>query len=245
MSNSAISCIFACKKQNAMNDRDNVFGAYMKEIGGEHPLSAEEEKELTAKIHGGDRRALEKLTRAHLKYVVYVANRYRGRGVDVADLVCEGNVALLKAVRKYDVSQGCRFVSYATPFIRRAIEDAIERQVGLYRVPRDMDTAAERRRARALSADAPLGGRENVTLLSVVADPSSPVPGTEDDIRNDVAEQLAGCLPRLEERERKVMSLLYGIGCDKHTMAEAGAVLGLRRERVRQIRDKAARKLRR
>lgn len=229
-----------------MDNRNDAFEAYMKEIGGEQILSADEEKMLSEKIQNGDNRALDKLTRAHLKFVVFIANRYRGRGVDVADLVCEGNVALLKAARKFDASHGNRFASYASPFIRRAIEEAIEQQAGLYRVPRDMDTAAERKRAMPLSADAPLGGRENVNLLSVIPDTSSPIPGTDgDDTNADLMEKLAVCMPRLDEREKQVVSLLYGIDGDKLTMAEAGAALGIKRERVRQIRDKAMRKIRR
>lgn len=229
-----------------MDNRNDAFEAYIKEIGGEQILSAEAEKELAEKIQNGDSRALDKLTRAHLKFVVFIANRYRGRGVDVADLVCEGNVALLKAARKFDASHGNRFASYASPFIRRALEEAIEQQAGLYRVPRDMDTAAERKRAMPLSADAPLGGRENVNLLSVIPDTSSPIPGTDgDDTNADLMEKLAVCMPRLDEREKQVVSLLYGIDGDKLTMAEAGAALGIKRERVRQIRDKAMRKIRR
>lgn len=229
-----------------MDNRNDAFEAYIKEIGNEQILSAETEKELAEKIQNGDNRALDKLSRAHLKFVVYIANQYRGRGVDVADLVCEGNVALLKAARKFDASHGNRFASYASPFIRRAIEEAIEQQAGLYRVPRDMNTAAERKRATPLSADAPLGGRENVNLLSVVPDPSSPIPGADDsDTNADLIEKLVTCMPRLDDREKSVVSLLYGIGCDKHTMAEAGTALGIKRERVRQIRDKAMRKIKR
>ena len=227
-----------------MNDRNDAFGAYIKEIGCEKLISAEEEKVLAEKIKDGDKRAMEQLLRTHLKLVVSIANHYRGRGVDVADLVCEGNVALIKAVRKYDASQGSRFSSYAHPFIRHAIEEAIEKQAGLYRVPSDMNTSAERRCAKPLSADAPLGGRENVTLLSVIADPSSPVPGSDDTEKGDIMEMLEERMPRLNEREKRVMSLIYGVGCNRHTMAEAAALLGLKRERVRQIRNTAFRKMR-
>ena len=228
-----------------MDNRNDAFEAYIKEIGNEQILSAETERELAGKIQNGDNRALDKLSRSHLKFVVFIANQYRGRGVDVADLVCEGNVALLKAARKYDASHGNRFASYASPFIRRAIEEAIEQQAGLYRVPRDMNTAAERKCAIPLSADAPLGGRENVNLLSVIPDTASPIPGEDNTGTNtDLMEKLAACMPRLDYREKQVMSLLYGIECNKLTMAEAGTALGIKRERVRQIRDKAMRKIR-
>ena len=225
-----------------MNNNNNAFSKYINEIGDANILSVEEEAILAQKIKQGDQRALDKLTRACLKFVVSLANQYKGRGADIGDLIGEGNMALIKAATKFEPNRGCRFVSYATPFIRRAMEDAIGQMTSLYRIPSDMDSPAERKRSTPLSMDAPLGGRENVNLLSVVEDTSSPIPG-EDQETADLHEQLQLCLPKLNDRERMVVSMIYGINTDKRTMAEIGEVMGLKRERVRQIRDKAMRKV--
>lgn len=139
-------------------ERKNAFEKYIDEIGHASALSVEEEESLARRIADGDARALDRLSRANLKFVVAMANSFRGKGVDISDLVSEGNMALLKAARKYEPGHGSRFVSYASPFIRKAMEAAIVSQSGLYKVPQDNDTPQERKRARALSVDAPLGG---------------------------------------------------------------------------------------
>ena len=224
-------------------ERKNAFEKYIDEIGHASALSVEEEESLARRIADGDARALDRLSRANLKFVVAMANSFRGKGVDISDLVSEGNMALLKAARKYKPGHGSRFVSYASPFIRKAMEAAIVSQSGLYKVPQDNDTPQERKRARALSVDAPLGGRENVTLLTVVADPDSPVPGA-DDGNDDAQAMIVEKLHELPEREQKVIRLLFGIDGDRYTMAEAAQMMGLKRERVRQIRDRALRRIR-
>ena len=215
-----------------MDNKNNAFGKYINEIGNISMLTAEEEAQLAAQIKQGNQRALDKLTRACLKFVVSLANQYK-----------EGNMALIKAAQKYEPGHGCRFASYAAPYIRRAMEQSIEQMSGLYRIPRDMDTPAERKRSTPLSMDAPLGGRDNVNLLSVVEDPSSPIPGEDQEIA-DLHEQLNVCLPLLDDREKQVVTMIYGLNTEKHTMAEIAEVMGIKRERVRQIRDKAMRKVR-
>lgn len=226
-----------------MDNKNNAFGKYINEIGNISMLTAEEEAQLAAQIKLGNQRALDKLTRACLKFVVSLANQYKGRGADIDDLVGEGNMALIKAAQKYEPGHGCRFASYAAPYIRRAMEQSIEQMSGLYRIPRDMDTPAERKRSTPLSMDAPLGGRDNVNLLSVVEDPSSPIPGEDQEIA-DLHEQLNVCLPLLDDREKQVVTMIYGLNTEKRTMAEIAELMGIKRERVRQIRDKAMRKVR-
>ena len=213
-----------------MDNKNNAFGKYINEIGNISMLTAEEEALLAAQIN---QRALDKLTRACLKFVVSLANQYKGRGADIDDLVGEGNMALIKAAQKYEPGHGCRFASYAAPYIRRAMEQSIEQMSGLYRIPR----------STPLSMDAPLGGRDNVNLLSVVEDPSSPIPGEDQEIA-DLHEQLTVCLPLLDDREKQVVTMIYGLNTEKHTMAEIAELMGIKRERVRQIRDKAMRKVR-
>lgn len=222
------------------NDR-NSLDRYIEEICREQVLTADEERDLSVRIARGDSKAAEKLVTANLRFVISIANKYRGRGVAVEDLVSEGNIALMDAARKFDASRS-RFVSYAVPVVRRAMENAIETQGQLYRVPRGEATAAEKRRSRALSVDAPLGGRENISLLSLLVNPNAPEADAqfEADARGSV---LGTALGALDERERKVVAALFGVGCERLTMAEVAAEMGLKRERVRQIRDKAVRKL--
>ena len=108
-----------------MDNKNNAFGKYINEIGNISMLTAEEEALLAAQIKQGNQRALDKLTRACLKFVVSLANQYKGRGADIDDLVGEGNMALIKAAQKYEPGHGCRFASYAAPYIRRAMEQSI------------------------------------------------------------------------------------------------------------------------
>lgn len=222
------------------NDR-NSLDRYIEEICREQVLTADEERELAGRIAWGDGKAAEKLVTANLRFVISMANKYRGRGVEVEDLVSEGNIALMNAAAKFDASRS-RFVSYAVPMVRRAMEQAVESQGALYRVPRGEATAAEKRRSRALSVDAPLGGRENINLLSLLVNPNAPEADAmfEDSPHGSL---LADALGVLDERERRVVAAVFGIGCERLTMAEAAAEMGLKRERVRQIRDKAVRKL--
>ncbi len=222
------------------NDR-NSLDRYIEEICREQVLTADEERELAGRIARGDGKAAEKLVTANLRFVISMANKYRGRGGEVEDLVSEGNIALMNAAAKFDASRS-RFVSYAVPMVRRAMEQAVESQGALYRVPRGEATAAEKRRSRALSVDAPLGGRENINLLSLLVNPNAPEADAmfEDSPHGSL---LADALGVLDERERRVVAAVFGIGCARLTMAEAAAEMGLKRERVRQIRDKAVRKL--
>lgn len=222
------------------NDR-NSLDRYIEEICREQVLTADDERELAGRIARGDGKAAEKLVTANLRFVISMANKYRGRGVEVEDLVSEGNIALMNAAAKFDASRS-RFVSYAVPMLRRAMEQAVESQGALYRVPRGEATAAEKRRSRALSVDAPLGGRENINLLSLLVNPNAPEADAmfEDSPHGSL---LADALGVLDERERRVVAAVFGIGCERLTLAEAAAEMGLKRERVRQIRDKAVRKL--
>lgn len=226
-----------------MMDRDmNSLDKYLEEIKREQLLTEEEEQSLAKRVQAGDRRALEKLTTANLRLVVSVARMYQNSGVAMEDLVSEGNIGLMRAAERYEASRGSRFASYAVPIVRKCIERAVEEQGALYRIPKGETTPADKKRSKALSADAPLGGRENVNLLSLIANPDSPDAdgGVNATVLND---EMARLLAMLDERERMVITLFFGIGREKMTFAEIGSEMGLKRERVRQIRDKAVRKI--
>lgn len=187
-------------------------------------LTDEEERQLGERIAQGDQHALERLVTANLGFVVSVARQYQDNGLSLDDLVSEGNLALMLAAGKWKPEKGIRFVQYAVWDIRKAIERAIEQQgniihdapasVGFTNSRVDMAVAKSNRNAD-----------ESVSFLSADT-------------------ELTGSLGCLNERERKVIILYYGLGTDALTMMEIAEEMGLKRERVRQIRKKAERKLR-
>lgn len=208
---------------------------------GSAPLSAAEESALSQRVRAGDRKALDRLLQANMRFVVSMAQRYKGRGVDVADLIGEGNIALLRAAERFDGAHGCRFTSYAAPFVRKSMEGVID-AAGVYMAPRGDGVQDAMRRRTTLSADAPLGGKANVCLLNVLADGGAEVADTAAERASSVG-RLRALMACLDDRERRVVTLFYGLGVERRTFAEIGESMGLRRERVRQIRDKALRKL--
>lgn len=214
---------------------------YYDEIGREGVLDTDTERKLSEKIMKGDERAAARLATANLRFVVHLANKYRNQGVDYEELVSEGNMALVEAAHRYDATHGNRFVSYAAPFIENAMKQLIAREAGIFPTPQDA-TAVEKKRSKALSVDAPLGGMENINLLSVINNTDSPSPEAGIN-RVEDSDEVRYMLDNLNERERKVISLYFGIGEHPLTMAEIGQEMGLKRERVRQIRDKAVRKM--
>lgn len=225
-------------------DKDkNALNTYLNEIGHERKLTDQEEKDLAERIKMGDSRAIVKLTSANLTFVVSVANHYKGRGVDIEDLISEGNIGMLRAALKFDANMDKRFVTFAAPYIREAIEQAVEQQAGFYRVPRDVkNPVLEKKRSRMLSIDAPVGGSTELSLGRVIPDHDAPNPDRllEDDLLLGELNQL---LNRLDDRERMVIKRFYGVGDTHLTMAEIAQQTGLKRERVRQIRDKAIRRI--
>ncbi len=223
-------------------DKDkNSLSTYLNEIGKEKHLTAEEERELAERIHKGDSRAIDKLTQANLTFVVSMARQYKDRGLAMEDLVSEGNIGMLQAATRFDGREGKRFVTFAAPYIREAIEKAIDQQSLLYRVPKDvMDAARARQIGRPLSIDAPVGGSAELSLGRVIPDKNASHPD-ENLYDGLLKDELVKLLDQLDSREREVVQRFYGLGVASLTMAEIGKELGLKRERVRQIRDKAVR----
>ena len=183
---------------------------YLDEIGGKTLLSDDDEKTLAKRIADGDAKAVDKLTTANLKFVVTLAKQYAGKGVDVEDLISEGNIALLKAAAKYPRHTNKRFVVYAAPAIREALEKAVGEQ---------SDTAAQQ-----------IKREESLTDNAASADEA-------------MIDEIEQALDVLDERQQHIIRHAYGIGAHHKTLAEIGEEMGLKRERVRQIRDKAVRKI--
>ena len=253
---------------------------YLQEIGHEELLSPEEEVELAQRIHKGDRDALERLTKANLRFVVSVAKRYQNQGLSLADLINEGNVGLIKAAEKFDETRGFKFISYAVWWIRQSIMQAIAEQSRLVKLPLNqvnsvnkinkmlskfeqenerrpsIDEIAEnidldeekiaeaiRNASRHVSMDAPFSNGDENSLLDVMPNADAPLADNLVEMES-LRDEIAAALKTLNERERKVLEAFYGIGQPEMTLDEIGRSLGLTRERVRQIRQKAIRQLR-
>lgn len=221
---------------------DKGLNSYLDTIGRQQILTDEQERQLSERILQGDKRAVGRLVEANLRFVVKMATLYRGQGLSLDDLISEGNLGMMTAAAKFDATRGTRFVSYAAPYVRRQIERAIEQQNGIYKVPRDASSQAQLD-SRPLSVDAPLGGRTNMNLLSVLVNGNSP----QADVRvydQTVEQAIELALLSLKPRETDVVSRFFGLDREHETMAEIGEDLGLKRERVRQIRNHAIRQLR-
>ena len=253
---------------------------YLQEIGHEELLSPEEEVELAQRIHKGDRDALERLTKANLRFVVSVAKQYQNQGLSLADLINEGNVGLIKAAEKFDETRGFKFISFAVWWIRQSILKAIAEQSRLVKLPLNqvnsvnkinkmlskfeqenerrpsIDEIAEnidldeekiaeaiRNASRHVSMDAPFSNGDENSLLDVMPNADAPLADNLVEMES-LRDEIAAALKTLNERERKVLEAFYGIGQPEMTLDEIGRSLGLTRERVRQIRQKAIRQLR-
>ena len=234
---------------------DDPVRMYLKEIGQVKLLSAEEEVELAKRVSEGDQEAKNKLTEANLRLVVSIAKKYSGRGLHILDLIQEGNTGLIRAVDKFDWTKGNKFSTYATWWIRQAITRAIADQARTIRVPVHMvevinkATRCNRKLVQEL-------GREP-TMEEIAAELGLPVeigsfvedertPGPADATSNALlAEALKEILGTLTEREADVLRMRFGMYDGRtHTLEEVGQIFGVTRERIRQIENKAIRKLR-
>ena len=259
---------------------------YLQEIGREDLITVEEEVELAQRIKKGDRKALDKLTKANLRFVVSVAKQYQNQGLSLPDLINEGNVGLIKAAEKFDETRGFKFISYAVWWIRQSILQALAEQSRIVRLPLNQvgslnkiskalskfEQEHERRPSseelakelgvdegkisdtlkvggRHISVDAPFVEGEENSLLDVLQDSNSPNADKEL-IDESLAKEIDRSLATLTERESDIIKMFFGIGCQEMTLEEIGAKFeicdkfGLTRERVRQIKEKAIRRLR-
>ena len=253
---------------------------YLQEIGKEDLITVEEEVELAQRIRKGDQEALEKLTKANLRFVVSVAKQYQNQGLSLPDLINEGNLGLIKAAEKFDETRGFKFISYAVWWIRQSILQALAEQSRIVRLPlnqvgslnkinkafarfeqehervpspeelaqelelpREKVTDTLRVAGRHISVDAPFADGEDNSLLDVLVNPDSPN-ADRGLINESLATEVERALETLTERERDIIRYFFGIGCSEMTLEEIGEKFDLTRERVRQIKEKAIRRLR-
>lgn len=227
-----------------MKNDEEIMKIYYEEIGKEHLLTPDAEASLSARVLQGDMQAADRLVRANLRFVIVLAKEYVGHGLELNDLVAEGNVGLVQASRRYDARTGRRFTAYVAPLIRKSMEKAIAQQRNAMNVPKNERTPATLRRTTTVSVDAQRAGGNRLSLLQVLRN--------EDAADTDAAamqqlltEELKAGLHVLDERERRVIVNYYGIDTERCTMAEIGKEMGLKRERVRQIRKRALRRMHR
>ena len=252
---------------------------YLQEIGREELVSPEEEVELAQRIRKGDQVALEKLTRANLRFVVSVAKQYQNQGLSLPDLINKGNLGLIKAAEKFDETRGFKFISYAVWWIRQSILQALAEQSRIVRlplnqvgslnkinkalskfeqenerqpsseelsemidVPKDKISDTLRVSGRHVSVDAPFVEGEDNSLLDVL--PNDDSPSADRVLVNEsLNTEIERALLTLSSREREIIKSFFGIGCQEMTLEEIGERFGLTRERVRQIKEKAIRRL--
>ena len=253
---------------------------YLQEIGKEELITVEEEVELAQRIKKGDQEALEKLTRANLRFVVSVAKQYQNQGLCLPDLINEGNLGLIKAAEKFDETRGFKFISYAVWWIRQSILQALAEQSRIVRLPLNqvgslnkinkafarfeqenertpspeelaevLDLPKEKVAdtlkvsGRHVSVDAPFVEGEDNSLLDVLTNVDSPI-ADKMLIDESLSKEIDRALATLTERERDIIRYFFGIACQEMTLEEIGEKFGLTRERVRQIKEKAIRRLR-
>ncbi|MDO4728013.1 MAG: sigma-70 family RNA polymerase sigma factor [Bacteroidota bacterium] len=253
---------------------------YLQEIGKVDLITADEEVELAQRIKAGDQRALEKLTKANLRFVVSVAKQYQNQGLTLPDLINEGNLGLIKAAQRFDETRGFKFISYAVWWIRQSILQALAEQSRIVRLPlnkigsinkinkayalleqsnerppsaeeiaKELDMSVNdvkesmKNSGRHLSMDAPLVEGEDSNLYDVLRSGESPNPDKEL-IHESLKTEIERALETLTPREADVVRLYFGLG-NQHamTLEEIGETFELTRERVRQIKEKAIRRL--
>lgn len=218
---------------------------YIKDIANEQLLSDKEEQELAKQIKIGDAKALEKLTKSNLKFVVSIAHQYKNRGLGEDDLISEGNIGMMYAAQKFDGTKGTRSVKFAAPYIRKAMEEAINEQLETFKVQNKDEKKPRKRTTHRISIDQPIPAGSNGTFtLQTILENANSQHADENLTKQIVREEIKKAMSVLDARQRKVISLLYAIKDEEaYTMQETADIMDIKRERVRQIRNKALRKL--
>lgn len=263
------------------NRESQSLDRYLQEIGKVDLLTPDEEIELAIRIRKGDQKALEKMVKANLRFVVSVAKQYQNQGLTLGDLINEGNLGLIKAAKRFDETRGFKFISYAVWWIRQSILQALAEQSRIVRLPLnrvgalnkigkayssleqeyerepnagelaqelDMDideiSSALKIAGRHVSMDAPFSQGEENRLLDILTNEEIPSPDNTL-ISESLKSEIERALSTLTDREAEVIKLYFGLSKEHSlTLEEIGEKFNLTRERVRQIKEKAIRRLR-
>lgn len=263
------------------NRESQSLDKYLQEIGKVELLNQEDEIDLARRIKKGDQKALEKLTKANLRFVVSVAKQYQNQGLSLGDLINEGNLGLIKAAKRFDETRGFKFISYAVWWIRQSILQALAEQSRIVRLPLNrvgalnkigkafsmLEQEFEREPSanelaeeldmslfevadtlkisgRHISMDAPFVQGEDSRLLDVIQDERTPLPD-HNLLKESLSKEVERALNTLTDREAEVIRLYFGLGREHSlTLEKIGEKFQLTRERVRQIKEKAIRRLR-
>lgn len=254
---------------------------YLQEIGRVEMISPEEEVRLAKLIKQGDQKALDKLTKANLRFVVSVAKQYQNQGLTLPDLINEGNLGLIKAAQRFDETRGFKFISYGVWWIRQSIMQALAEQSRIVRLPLNkvgltkrishayshLEQEFERPpsveelatylnveteevaatmnvAARHVSMDSPLSEGEENTLMDVLENSNAESADKQIMFDDSLRQEIQRSLSLLTPRQKEVICCFYGIGVEEPvSLEDLGLRYGLTRERVRQIKDKALKKL--
>lgn len=267
------------KIMQSVTARTMTVDNYLRDISSKPMVSPEEETELAMRIQNGDEEAFRRLVEANLRFVVSVAKQYQNSGLDLCDLINEGNLGLMKAARRFDPTRGFKFISFAVWWIRQSILQAISDQGRMVRLPLNqvgiinrinrkkasflqenerepsdaelaelMDITPDKigealsHSSPHLSFDKPFGEDEDGTLLDVLPDTDS-TPADDPLSKESLRTDLETVLLVLNKRERDIVRMAYGLGCQEMTLEEIGSRFDLTRERVRQVKEKAIRKM--
>jgi RNA polymerase primary sigma factor len=270
------------KITKSITNRDSAsLDKYLQDIGKVDLLTVEEEVELAQRIKRGDDEALEKLTKANLRFVVSVAKQYQHQGLSLPDLINEGNLGLIKAAKKFDETRGFKFISYAVWWIRQSILQALAEQSRIVRLPlnqvgavnkiykflsdfqqvynreptekeisEELDisqkkiTQVLKAASKHLSMDAPLTNEEDSNSLIDIMENDGIEPTDFGLNRESLLKEIDRALSTLPEREAIIIKHFFGVNDEELSLREIGDKLGLTRERVRQLKERALRKLR-
>jgi RNA polymerase primary sigma factor len=270
------------KITKSITNRDSAsLDKYLQDIGKVDLLTVEEEVELAQRIRRGDDEALEKLTKANLRFVVSVAKQYQHQGLSLPDLINEGNLGLIKAAKKFDETRGFKFISYAVWWIRQSILQALAEQSRIVRLPlnqvgavnkiykylsdfqqiynrepteneisEELDISQKKinqvlkAAGKHMSMDAPLTNEEDSNSLIDIMENEGIEPTDNILTRESLLKEIERALSTLPEREAIIIKHFFGVNDEELSLREIGDKLGLTRERVRQLKERALRKLR-
>jgi RNA polymerase primary sigma factor len=266
--------------RNVIVPDETSLDLYLKDIARNKALTNEEEASIAARIKKGDRKALDQLVKANLRFVVSVARNYQNQGLPLSELISEGNVGLIKAAKRFDEKKNFRFISYAVWWIRQCILRALADRSRITRIPlhrigvihqvrtisgrleqkyrrlpsteeiaQEMGVGREEVQTiqtignRSVSLDSPVKEEDGSELIEILHDENQEMPDNRL-IELSRQEGVQKILDALDERERQVLQLYFGVGVETtHTLDEIGSQLNLSRERVRQIKEKAIHRL--